>query len=95
MRYIAPAGIGLFGIVATASPALAQTTALPPPTKCPAAVAEVATCYSAKHASGAYILAAMPKTWNGNLVVLRTAVRPSCRRPQPAARTTSANIQSP
>jgi len=69
MRYIAPAGIGLFGIVATASPALAQTTALPPPTKCPAAVAEVATCYSAKHASGAYILAAMPKTWNGNLVV--------------------------
>jgi hypothetical protein len=69
MRYIAPAGIGLFGIATTALPALAQTAALPPSTKCPDVVAEIATCYSAKHESGAYILAAMPKSWNGNLVV--------------------------
>ena len=43
--------------------------ALPDTTACPAPVADIATCYSAKHASGAYLLAAMPKNWNGHLIV--------------------------
>ena len=29
----------------------------------------IATCYSAKLDTGAYVTAAMPKTWNGNLIV--------------------------
>ena len=36
---------------------------------CPKAVAEIATCYSARLESGAYVLAAMPKHWNRNLIV--------------------------
>jgi hypothetical protein len=42
---------------------------LPPTTACPEEVASIATCYGIKHDSGAFILAAMPKTWNGDLVV--------------------------
>jgi hypothetical protein len=38
-------------------------------TECPKEVAAIATCYSAKHPSGAYLLAAIPNAWNGNLVV--------------------------
>jgi hypothetical protein len=49
------------------TPALAQN--LPPTTGCPEEVASIATCCGIKHESGAYILAAMPKTWNGDLVV--------------------------
>jgi hypothetical protein len=63
-------GLGLFAIVTIAVPAMAQDKpALPATTACPTALAEIATCYSAKHESGAYLLAAMPKNWNGNLVV--------------------------
>jgi len=70
MRYFGPAGFGLLTVAMTALPASAQDkAALPPTTACPAAVAEIATCYSAKHESGAYLLAAMPKNWNGNLIV--------------------------
>jgi len=70
MRYFGPAGLSLLTVAMTALPASAQDkAALPPATECPAAVAEIATCYSAKHESGAYLLAAMPKTWNGNLIV--------------------------
>src|SRR5262245_50505298 len=70
MRHITPAGLGLFTIAIAALPAGAQDrAALPPTTACPAAVAEIATCYVTKHESGAFILAAMPKDWNGNLVV--------------------------
>ena len=50
-----------------ARPAAAQ--ALPETTPCPEAIAATATCYLAKQESGAYLLAAMPKTWNGNLIV--------------------------
>jgi hypothetical protein len=32
-------------------------------------VTAIATCYSERLASGAYVLAAMPKDWNGNLIV--------------------------
>jgi GNAT superfamily N-acetyltransferase len=53
-------------------PASAQSPAgspAPAATACPPAVANVATCYSAKLETGAYVLAAMPKDWNGTLIV--------------------------
>jgi len=59
----AAACVGAFGT------ALAQPTQLPDTVTCPEAIAEFATCYSAKLDTGAYLLAAMPKTWNGNLIV--------------------------
>jgi hypothetical protein len=52
--------------------ALAQdvrTAALPDPAPCPDQIAAVATCYAAKLETGAYVTAALPKTWNGDLVV--------------------------
>jgi hypothetical protein len=71
MRYFGLVGFGLFTIL-TCMPVGAQETtkaALPETTVCPAPIADIATCYSAKHASGAYLLAAMPKNWNGHLIV--------------------------
>ena len=65
-------GLGLLLTLAMFSaPGAAQNLAanLPPPTSCPEAVAAIATCYTAKLETGAYLLAAMPKTWNGNLIV--------------------------
>jgi pimeloyl-ACP methyl ester carboxylesterase len=61
MRYV-------FGVTLAlaATPAFAQT---PETIACPKAVAEIATCYTAKLPTGAYLLAAMPKDWNGNLIV--------------------------
>ena len=52
-------------------PALAQDTRKPLPdtTKCPDAIASEATCYSARLPTGAYLLAAMPRNWNANLIV--------------------------
>jgi hypothetical protein len=51
-------------------PALAQGSApVSDTTECPKEVAAIATCYSAKHPSGAYLLAAIPNAWNGHLVV--------------------------
>src|SRR5258708_30944629 len=47
----------------------AQKAALPDTTACPEAIAGIATCYGVKHETGAYITAAVPKNWNGNLVV--------------------------
>lgn len=63
--------MGLLALALSALPAAAQTApkSLPDTTACPKAVAEVATCYSATLDTGAYLLAAMPKTWNGDLVV--------------------------
>src|SRR5215470_11978154 len=59
---------GLLSIVT--APAFAQGSApLSDTTDCPKEVAAIATCYSAKHPSGAYLLAAIPNAWNGNLVV--------------------------
>jgi len=49
-----------------ASPAFAQ---LPETVPCPDNVAAIATCYGGKLETGAYVLAAMPKSWNGVLVV--------------------------
>src|ERR1043165_2311794 len=53
---------------AMATPALGAT-GLPDTIACPKEVADIATCYTAKLDSGAYLLAAMPKDWNGNLIV--------------------------
>jgi hypothetical protein len=76
MRYVAhhikPAGLGVLALAITGAAAAAQDAtkaALPDPTACPESIAGLATCYAAKHETGAYLLAAMPKDWNGNLVV--------------------------
>ena len=72
MRYFAPMALGLIGsltIGASASAQRAPESALPETAACPEAVAMLATCYSTKLETGAYVLAAMPKKWNGDLVV--------------------------
>src|ERR1700704_369553 len=61
-------GAALMGAVPGYSQEAAKV-ALPDTAKCPDVIAEVATCYTAKHSSGAFLLAALPKNWNGNLVV--------------------------
>ena len=59
---------GLLSIIA--APAFGQGSApFSDMTDCPKEVAAIATCYSAKHPSGAYLLAAIPNAWNGHLVV--------------------------
>ena len=76
MRYVAqyfkPAAFGALAFAMTGAVAAAQDatrTALPDLTACPESIAGLATCYAAKHETGAYLLAAMPKDWNGNLIV--------------------------
>ena len=67
-----PVRVAVIALLVSAAPAVAQLgspAALPATVACPAAVAEIATCYSEHLASGAYVLAAMPKEWNGNLIV--------------------------
>jgi len=64
--------LGWIAGLALSSAAVAQDTAkpaLPDTTPCPEAVGKIATCYSAKLESGAYVLAALPKSWNGDLIV--------------------------
>jgi hypothetical protein len=70
IRHLAPLA-GLVAIMIGSAPVVGQPAgaALPETTACPEAIASLATCYEIKDASGAYILAAMPKTWNGDLVV--------------------------
>jgi hypothetical protein len=68
MRYAMLAGP--FAVLISGTPALAQTKAISAdPAPCPASISDIATCYGAKHESGAYLLAALPKTWNGHLIV--------------------------
>jgi hypothetical protein len=55
------------GVVAVAQDA--AKPALPDTTTCPESIASIATCYGAKHETGAYLLAAMPRNWNGHLIV--------------------------
>ena len=69
MRAIKAAGLCVLGLALAGGAALAQGASQAEVTACPPEVAEIATCYAAKHASGAYLLAAMPKTWNGSLAV--------------------------
>ncbi len=47
----------------------ARKAELPDTTPCPEPIVDIATYYIAKHETGAYITAAVPKAWNGNLVV--------------------------
>ena len=70
MRFLEPLHLALCALVVVYTPAIAQNgNDLPATTACPADLADLATCYTAKHESGASLLAAMPKNWNGNLVV--------------------------
>ena len=72
MRVTTLAGSGLLTLATAVAPLHAEDmrVASGPDTKpCPTALAAIATCYSAKLESGAYLLAAMPRNWNGNLVV--------------------------
>jgi hypothetical protein len=74
MRCIAqpvrPAALGVLALAITGGIALAQGAAgLPDTTPCPESIAAIATCHAAKHETGAYLLAAMPKNWNGDLIV--------------------------
>ena len=72
MRRSTSAGLGLIVCAAAALPAGAQErakTGLPDTIACPEAVVQLATCYSTKLETGAYVTAAMPNRWNGNLVV--------------------------
>ena len=62
------AGLAL-AISALGALAASAQQAAPETTACPKAIADIATCYTAHEASGAYLLAAMPKNWNGDLVV--------------------------
>src|SRR5580704_2991504 len=42
---------------------------LPDTTLCPESIAAIATCYTAKLETGASLFSAIPKNWNGNLIV--------------------------
>src|ERR1700720_3698276 len=77
MRYIAQhiksAGLAFGALAITGGTTLAQDAvraALPDTTPCPESIAAIATCYTAKHETGAYLYIVMPKNWNGNLVVV-------------------------
>src|SRR5262245_52884762 len=70
LRSVRWAGLLLVMASIMSGPALAQGSApVSDTTECPKEVAAIATCYSAKHPSGAYLLAAIPNAWNGHLVV--------------------------
>ena len=45
------------------------TEAAPAPTACPAHVGEGTTCLAGRDSAGAFYLIAMPKAWNGDLVL--------------------------
>lgn len=70
MRAIKTAGLVL-AVTAAATAAAAQEApkVLPDTTACPEPVAAIATCYGAKDDNGAFITAAMPNNWNGDLIV--------------------------
>ena len=71
MRVIEWRGLGVLALVLASASVDAQERAgnPPPASSCPEVVAAIATCYTAKLETGAYVLAAMPKNWNGNLIV--------------------------
>ena len=66
MRYVVTTGFIAFLFACTPGFAQAPTG---DPVACPKSMAEVANCFDARHETGAYLLAAMPKNWNGNLIV--------------------------
>ena len=72
VRRSVASAIGIAGIVAGtlsyAGPVQAAQ-ARPAPVPCPASVGDRATCYSGQDSNGAYYAIAVPKKWNGSLVV--------------------------
>lgn len=64
-----PQVMRLMVLSAAACAASSANAAAPETAACPQSIADVATCYTAKLDTGAYLLAAMPKSWNGNLIV--------------------------
>jgi pimeloyl-ACP methyl ester carboxylesterase len=68
MRHAGPGRFALIALAMSAASALAEG-APPATTACPEALNSVATCYLERLPSGAYVRAAMPKSWNGNLIV--------------------------
>lgn len=70
MRLMTTAELGLLLVAALHGSALAQEPRKTVPSvACPEAIAAIAECFSDRLATGAYVLAAMPKRWNGNLIV--------------------------
>jgi hypothetical protein len=69
MRCTLTAGFAVFGLAMIGAAAQEAQKAALPDAACPEAIASIATCYAVKHETGAYITAALPKNWNGNLVV--------------------------
>lgn len=57
------------GIFAGTASAQVNSTITASTAKCPDIIAAIATCYEDKDPNGGFILAALPKTWNGNLIV--------------------------
>ncbi|MEU9916310.1 hypothetical protein [Streptomyces sp. NPDC051001] len=57
------------GSLGTAGPAQAAGESPPAPISCPASLEEKATCYTGQDANGAFYAIAVPKRWNGSLVV--------------------------
>ena len=70
MRVLESAGLAVLAVALLSGSVAAQEKAAnpPPAAACPEAVAAIATCYTTKLETGAYVLAAMPKGWNGNLI---------------------------
>jgi alpha-beta hydrolase superfamily lysophospholipase len=66
VRFSRCLNLTLMTLAAASELALAQ----PPDTvTCPESIAAIATCYTTKLDTGAYLLAAVPRNWNGNLIV--------------------------
>ncbi|MFI6939175.1 alpha/beta hydrolase family protein [Streptomyces sp. NPDC050418] len=60
----------LAGSLTVAGPARAEAAQLTSdPAACPAAIGDKASCYTGRDANGAYYAMAIPKDWNGDLVV--------------------------
>ncbi|WP_053846516.1 DUF6351 family protein [Streptomyces sp. NRRL B-24085] len=62
---LAAAVVGTLG----SAPAAPADTARPTPAACPGRLAHKADCYTGRDANGAYYTMAVPKHWNGSLVV--------------------------
>ncbi|WP_373413169.1 hypothetical protein [Streptomyces sp. NRRL B-24085] len=57
------------GTLSGIGPAHAATQPAPAPVSCPADLAQKATCYTGQDTNGAFYAIAVPKRWNGSLVV--------------------------
>ena len=69
MRVLRCLSLTLVALTAASGTALAQPASKPDTVTCPETIGTAATCYAAKLDTGAYVLAAVPKNWNGNLIV--------------------------